>query len=346
MSGEQSSVTKRQSTVCPNCSTAAVGAYCPGCGQERDIHGQTLREYLVDISYDFLSIDGKIWKGFRDLVLYPGKLTVDYLEGRRASRPVPSRLFLVMSVVVYAVIPLVMSWIWPVQEEQASLLAELINKAVPTLKALGLPTISGEQAIRLMQERATLAALISVIPLSGVLALLKRPRTAMFSGHAAHAFHLTTAMIFLGALTQAGLWGFLPAFGCSVWYLVSAYKSEDGAERRRIKQMVLWFIGAWAVSIVLLVIAIILVPDGGSISNSELTISETWVSIAAMPLLIIAVGTIYLFANSAEIFYVTRSVMVAGGLTFRKAFRHSIVITLAVLVVRVILAVASVIIPE
>lgn len=339
-------MSKRQSAVCPNCSTVAVGAFCPGCGQERDIHGQTLREYLVDISYDFLSIDGKIWKGFRDLVLYPGKLTVDYLEGRRASRPVPSRLFLVMSVLVYAVIPLVTSWIWPVQEEQSSLLAELINKAVPTLKELGLPTISGEQAIKLLQERATLAALISVIPLSGVLALLKRPQTAMFSGHAAHAFHLTTAMIFLGVLTQAGLWGFIPAIVGSVWYFVSAYKSQDSAERRRIKQMGLWFIGAWTVSILLLVIAIVLVPDGGSISNSELTISETWVSIAAMPLLLVAVGTIYIIANSTDILYVTRSVMVAGGLTFRKAFRHGIIITLAALVVRVILAVASIIIPE
>lgn len=339
-------MSKRQAVECPNCGTVVTGTYCASCGQERDVHGQTLREYLVDISYDFLSIDGKIWKGFRDLVVHPGKLTVDYLEGRRASRPVPSRLFLVMSVLVYAVIPLVLSWIGSVPEEQGSLLAEMIDKAIPTLKEYGLPTISGEQAIRLLRERATLAALISVVPLSFVLALFKRPPTAMFSGHAAHAFHLTTAMILLSALTQAGMWGMIPALAASIWYLVVSYRAEDLSERRKVRRMVWWFIGAWVVAALIFIIGLVFVPGESSITDSEFTISGLWLAVLGTPLLLMFIFTIYVLANSADILYVTRSVMVVGGLSFRRAFRHGIAITLAVLVVRVILAFASILIPE
>lgn len=78
---------------CLNCGTTLTGAYCAACGQQRvDLVVPTwhvLREAFADAT----DIDGRLLRTARAL-LSPGKLTVEFLQGRRAPYVGPLKLFL------------------------------------------------------------------------------------------------------------------------------------------------------------------------------------------------------------------------------------------------------------
>jgi len=320
---------------CPNCGASLRGEYCSSCGQESDIHGRTLREYLVDISYDFLSIDGKIWRGFRDLVTDPGRLTKDYLDGRRASRPVPSRLFLVMSVLAFGLVPLLLS-------EPESALYSSYETISPMLAQLGLPEILSDEVLQSLRDHATIAALISVIPLAGVLALYKRPASAMFSGHAAHAFHLTAAMLLFGLFAHLGMWAVIPTVIGVGWYLYGGYRTQDKVERRRFWHLALWYVLAWVVAIAWLAIGIAITTSQASADVTEVNIVDTSSAILTAPLLFMFLVSIFLVASSLEITYVARSIMTVSGVPLRSAVWQAMVVILIGIVVRTLLVVATI----
>jgi hypothetical protein len=51
----------------------------------------------------FTHFDGRFWRTLRRLLVNPGKLTRDYIEGRRASEIPPLRLFFVVLLIVFFV---------------------------------------------------------------------------------------------------------------------------------------------------------------------------------------------------------------------------------------------------
>jgi hypothetical protein len=89
--------------ACRNCGTPLSGPYCAGCGQ-RDVRADpTLRELLGDLADNVLNVDGRLAATFRALLLRPGALTVEYVRGRRAPFLTPLRVYLLSSVVYFAI---------------------------------------------------------------------------------------------------------------------------------------------------------------------------------------------------------------------------------------------------
>lgn len=89
------------SNPCLNCGTNIQLEYCPECGQREIDPDPTLREFAHELAEESLHWDGKLAKTFRTLVTKPGRLTVEYLAGRRVRYVSPLRVYLTCSVLYF-----------------------------------------------------------------------------------------------------------------------------------------------------------------------------------------------------------------------------------------------------
>lgn len=74
--------------------------YCPACGQETNVKPPTLREFAQQFGGSYIAVEGALWRTLRLLLLQPGRITLEYLAGRRRRYVLPLRLYLTISVVV------------------------------------------------------------------------------------------------------------------------------------------------------------------------------------------------------------------------------------------------------
>ncbi|RLA22942.1 MAG: hypothetical protein DRQ63_12205, partial [Gammaproteobacteria bacterium] len=88
---------------CLNCGTTLSGQYCGNCGQRSRSRLISIWELLRDAFGDLLELDSRVWRTLIPLITRPGKLTRDYLEGRRARYMPPFRTYLVLSIVFFLV---------------------------------------------------------------------------------------------------------------------------------------------------------------------------------------------------------------------------------------------------
>ena len=97
----------RHDVHCRNCGAQAPGVFCPSCGQETKLALPTARQFVKDAAGRYVSLDGRLWRTLGALLLRPGFLTREYLEGRRRRYVRPARLFLVLSLALFALFRIV-----------------------------------------------------------------------------------------------------------------------------------------------------------------------------------------------------------------------------------------------
>ncbi len=88
--------------ACLNCGTALIGAHCHSCGQRAHIH-RTLSAFFHDLLHGVLHFEGKLWRTLPVWLLSPGRLTREYIEGKRAKYVSPIALFLFVVFLTFAV---------------------------------------------------------------------------------------------------------------------------------------------------------------------------------------------------------------------------------------------------
>ncbi len=90
-------------TTCRNCGVPLQGRYCYACGQKAARADVTLRELAHEALHEFSHLDNsKIVQTLKLLLFKPGELTAEFLRGRRARYIPPIRLYLVCSLVFFA----------------------------------------------------------------------------------------------------------------------------------------------------------------------------------------------------------------------------------------------------
>ena len=95
--------------ACRNCGADVSGQYCANCGQETRVALPTFRAFMREAAGRYVALDGRLWRTLYALVARPGFLTLEYFAGRRRRYIRPARLFLVASILLFAVIGLVQS---------------------------------------------------------------------------------------------------------------------------------------------------------------------------------------------------------------------------------------------
>ena len=88
---------------CLNCGTHLRGQYCGNCGQRARSRLISLWELVRDAFGDLFELDSRLWKTLLPLLARPGRLTHDYLQGRRARYMPPFRMYLVLSLLFFLV---------------------------------------------------------------------------------------------------------------------------------------------------------------------------------------------------------------------------------------------------
>jgi hypothetical protein len=96
--------------ACRNCGAPAPGTYCPACGQETQARLPKFTQFLREAAGRYVALDGRLWRTLAALVFRPGFLTREYLAGRRRRYIRPARLFLVASLLLFAVLHIVVEF--------------------------------------------------------------------------------------------------------------------------------------------------------------------------------------------------------------------------------------------
>jgi hypothetical protein len=88
---------------CLNCGAVLTGRYCANCSQSADVHVPSTRELLHEALEGITHSDSRLWRTLRLLWFKPGRLTQEFVAGRRAAYLPPFRLYLVLSIIFFLV---------------------------------------------------------------------------------------------------------------------------------------------------------------------------------------------------------------------------------------------------
>lgn len=125
----------RESPYCRNCGAPAPDHYCPRCGQETNEHLPTAREFAHEFILHYFAAEGRLWRTLGALLLHPGRLTLEYIRGRKRSYVLPLRLYLTTSVVFFVVLKLVAA---PGEERLIAAFQRSLNDAHVTFSIIDL----------------------------------------------------------------------------------------------------------------------------------------------------------------------------------------------------------------
>jgi hypothetical protein len=102
---EASAVVAEASAVvpvrCKNCDAMLLGRFCANCSQAADVHVPTTRELLHELLEGITHSDSRLWRTLTTLWFKPGKLTQEFVAGRRVAYLPPFRLYLVLSIMFF-----------------------------------------------------------------------------------------------------------------------------------------------------------------------------------------------------------------------------------------------------
>lgn len=97
------------SPACLNCGTELKGPFCFYCGQPDRNFLRFFPVLLREMLSDFIDLDSRFARTMKPLMFRPGRLTRDYLDGRRFRYTPPIRLYLFSSIVFFLVAALLSS---------------------------------------------------------------------------------------------------------------------------------------------------------------------------------------------------------------------------------------------
>ena len=92
---------------CLNCNSMVEGNFCSNCGQKFQPTKLPIKEFLEDAVETLFNIDNRWFKTLKDLFIAPGKVTREYIEGKRAQYLPPLRIYLSISIVYFLLVQLI-----------------------------------------------------------------------------------------------------------------------------------------------------------------------------------------------------------------------------------------------
>ncbi|MFC4726488.1 DUF3667 domain-containing protein [Glycocaulis abyssi] len=91
-----------QDAHCRNCGASLNARYCGVCGQRAlDRNERRFGHLLRDAFGTVLNLDGRFWRTFLALLFRPGRLSRDYIDGKRAFWLAPFTIFILVNLVYF-----------------------------------------------------------------------------------------------------------------------------------------------------------------------------------------------------------------------------------------------------
>ncbi len=97
------------SAHCLNCGTELKGPFCYYCGQPDRNFMRFFPVLLRDLMEDLLDLDARFMRTLKPLLFKPGRLTYDYMNGRRFRYTTPMRLYIFSSITFFLLATLLSS---------------------------------------------------------------------------------------------------------------------------------------------------------------------------------------------------------------------------------------------
>ncbi|MFI2742288.1 DUF3667 domain-containing protein [Zhouia sp. PK063] len=99
---------KYRGTVCLNCKHPLEKSdiYCPNCSQLNSTKHITLSDFITEFFATIVSYDSKLRKTLQALFCKPGKITRDYINGKRLTYTNPFKFFLSLTIIYFILIGL------------------------------------------------------------------------------------------------------------------------------------------------------------------------------------------------------------------------------------------------
>jgi hypothetical protein len=82
--------------------------FCPACGQSVKVISRPWRDAVGELVTELFDFDGRMLRSLRLLLTRPGFLAYEYINDRRLSYTSPVRMYLVISLVFFFVLPLIL----------------------------------------------------------------------------------------------------------------------------------------------------------------------------------------------------------------------------------------------
>jgi Protein of unknown function (DUF3667) len=103
---------RRKVEICHNCHTilSLENNFCPQCGQENHDLKVPIGHLAFEVFEGFTHFDTKFYNTMRAIFLSPGKITKDFLEGRRGRYVPPVRLYFLISFVFFLGLGYIVDW--------------------------------------------------------------------------------------------------------------------------------------------------------------------------------------------------------------------------------------------
>jgi hypothetical protein len=94
---------QNKSDKCSNCGIELLHEenFCPNCGQKNTDLNLSIIEVLKDFGGDYFTFDSKLFKTLGPLIIKPGKVPKEYIDGKRMSHIPPLRVFIFLSFVTF-----------------------------------------------------------------------------------------------------------------------------------------------------------------------------------------------------------------------------------------------------
>ncbi len=93
----------RHNKTCLNCGAFVEKEFCPKCGQKNVESRQAFHHVFTHFISDLLHYDSSFWRTARYLFFSPGKLSTEYMNGKRKSHANPFSLYIFVSFLAFFV---------------------------------------------------------------------------------------------------------------------------------------------------------------------------------------------------------------------------------------------------
>lgn len=123
---------KKDSKACLNCGTRVTKNFCPFCGQEKEKEKHTFYSLFSHFISDLVHYDSSFWRTARYLFLSPGKLSVEYIAGKRKSYVSPFTLYIFISFFSFFILSSFPSSPFFISEDNVSVLNDHKKKEYTT----------------------------------------------------------------------------------------------------------------------------------------------------------------------------------------------------------------------